>query len=80
MKPSDTPSPALSERQRAIMTLAAEGVPQRLIARRLGISPRTVEVHARRLRKLLGATTMAQAIVIAVRQELFSVEKGKGYG
>lgn len=74
MKPPDTPTPALTERQRNIMTLAAEGVPQRLIARRLGISPRTVEVHSRRLRKLLGATTMAQAIVIAVRLKQFSVE------
>lgn len=74
MKQPDPPAPPLTKRQLAIMTLAADGVPQRLIAQRLGLSPRTVEVHSRRLRKRLGAATMAQAILIAIRLKQINIE------
>jgi DNA-binding NarL/FixJ family response regulator len=75
-KESRLASPALPlpKRQCEIMRLAADGVPQRLIAQRLGISHRTVEMHARRLRKRLGATTMAQAILIAIRLKQITIE------
>jgi DNA-binding NarL/FixJ family response regulator len=73
MKQPDPPALPLTTRQLAIMSLAAEGVPQRLIAKRLGLSPRTIEVHSRRLRKRLGAATMAQAIITAIRLKVFTV-------
>jgi two-component system nitrate/nitrite response regulator NarL len=68
----------LTEHQIAIMKLVAGGVPQRLIAKRLKISLRTVEVHARRIRKRLGATTMTQAVVIAIQRMLISIDSAPG--
>jgi LuxR family quorum sensing-dependent transcriptional regulator len=74
MKQPDPSASPLTERQCAIVELAAGGVPQRLIAKRLGLSLRTVEVHASRIRKRLGATTMTQAVVMAVQLKLISIE------
>lgn len=40
---------ALTERERAVMQLVLEGLPNKLVADRLGISVRTVEVHRARV-------------------------------
>ncbi|MFN7196481.1 MAG: response regulator transcription factor [Hylemonella sp.] len=55
---------ALTEREREVMALLVQGLHNRHIAERLGISPRTVEVHrARVLRK-----TGAQGVVDLMRR------------
>lgn len=48
----------LTEREREVMMLAAVGLPNKEIARRLGISHRTVEIHKARLMHKTGASTL----------------------
>jgi FixJ family two-component response regulator len=48
----------LTEREREVMMLAAVGLPNKEIARRLGISHRTVEIHKARLMHKTGAATL----------------------
>ncbi|MDD5403644.1 MAG: response regulator [Sulfuricella sp.] len=49
---------SLTEREREVMVLAAEGLPNKQIARHLGISHRTVEVHKTRIMHKTGADTL----------------------
>ena len=46
---STVPKEKLSRRQREVASLFLEGLPMKLIAKKLGISPRTVETHMGRL-------------------------------
>ena len=56
---------ALSPRERAVLTLITEGLGNRQVAERLGISERTVRNHVSNLFDKLGVWTRAQAIVFA---------------
>lgn len=56
---------ALTEREREVMGLAAAGHPNKEIARRLGISHRTVEIHRARVMNKLGATNLIELSRIA---------------
>jgi len=58
-------SATLSAREREVMALVVEGVDNRAIGERLGISPRTVEVHKARVMSKLGARNLAELIRIA---------------
>ena len=51
----------LSEREREVLTHLAQGLTDREIAERLGISPRTVETHVGRILHKLGVRNRAQA-------------------
>lgn len=53
---------ALSERQRQVMTLAAEALSNKEIGRRLGISPRTVEIHRAWMMSRMGARNLAELV------------------
>lgn len=55
----------LSAREREVMALVVEGLDNRSIGERLGISPRTVEVHKSRLMTKVGARNLAELIRIA---------------
>ena len=57
---------ALTAREREILDLVATGEPNKLIARRLGISYRTVEQHRSRIMEKLHARTTAEVIRMAV--------------
>lgn len=57
---------ALSGREREVLALVVEGVDNRGVAERLGISPRTVEVHKSRVMSKLGARNLAELIRIAL--------------
>ena len=46
---------ALSKRQEEILQAACEGLPDKLIADRLGVSPRTLEGHWRAIHHKLGS-------------------------
>jgi two-component system, LuxR family, response regulator FixJ len=61
---------ALSPREREVLGLLVAGKPNKLIARDLGLSPRTVEVHRARLMARLGVGSLAEAVRLAVRAEL----------
>jgi DNA-binding NarL/FixJ family response regulator len=61
-------STRLTERQREILQLLAEGKSAKEIATVLNISPRTAEFHKYRIMKDLGLKTTAELVHYAVRQ------------
>jgi len=52
----------LTAREREIAALLAEGLTSKLIGRRLGISPRTVDVYRTRLMRKLGAASTPELV------------------
>jgi two-component system, NarL family, response regulator DevR len=63
---------SLSEREREVLQLLADGVQTRQIAQRLGISYSTVRSHLRSISAKLGARSMVNAVVTARELELVS--------
>ena len=61
---------ALSPREREVLDLLIAGKPNKLIARDLGLSPRTVEVHRARMMARLGVGSLAEAVRLAVHAEV----------
>lgn len=59
---------SLTEREREVMDLAVVGLSSKLIAQRLGISHRTVELHRSRVLEKLGVATMAELIRISAQR------------
>jgi len=55
----------LTEREREVMALAVAGSPNKEIARRLGISHRTVEIHKSKIMHKTGATNLLDLARIA---------------
>jgi two-component system response regulator FixJ len=53
---------SLTNRQRQVMELAAAGLSNKEIATRLGISPRTVEIHRAWMMEKMGARNLAELI------------------
>lgn len=51
---------ALAAREHEVMTLALKGLPNKVIARQLGLSYRTIESHRRRLLKKLGLRSITE--------------------
>jgi DNA-binding NarL/FixJ family response regulator len=64
------PLEAFSEREREVLALLVEGLPNKLIARRLGISEKTVKSHLTRIFREIGATDRTQAALWAERHGL----------
>jgi DNA-binding NarL/FixJ family response regulator len=58
-------APALSSRQREILTLVASGGTNSEIGRRLDVSPHTVKDHVSSLYRKLGARNRAEAVRLA---------------
>lgn len=56
---------SLTDREREVMTLATEGRSNKEIARQLGISHRTVEIHRARVMHKTGAETLVELVRIA---------------
>lgn len=72
-RPSDnsitTPqSETLTTREREVMQLMAEGLPNKIIATRLRISQHTVKFHVASILAKLGATSRTEAVTIGARQ------------
>jgi DNA-binding NarL/FixJ family response regulator len=59
---------ALSEREREVLRLLAEGGSYAEIGSRLFLSPDTVRAHAQRAMTKLGARTRTQAVAVALRE------------
>jgi len=57
----------LTPRQIEVLRLLGEGLPTKLICRRLNIAPGTVKVHIRLLMRKLGVSSRLQAVVAAHR-------------
>jgi DNA-binding NarL/FixJ family response regulator len=64
------PSVRLSAREREVLALVAEGLPNKLVARRLGISEKTVKTHLTNVFQQIGVTDRTQAVLWAQRNGL----------
>ena len=60
----------LSVREREVLTLVAQGLPNKLIARRLEISEKTVKSHLTRVFAQIGVTDRTQAALWAQRHDI----------
>jgi DNA-binding NarL/FixJ family response regulator len=60
----------LTPREREVLALLAEGIGNKAIAARLGISEHTAKFHVNAILAKLGAGSRAEAIVLAARQGL----------
>jgi two-component system, NarL family, response regulator LiaR len=68
--PGSDPSERLTPREREVLELIAQGRPNKLIARELEISEKTVKAHVGRVLEKLGVTDRTQAALYAVRAGL----------
>jgi DNA-binding NarL/FixJ family response regulator len=64
--------PTLTQREREVLRLLADGHSNEEIGKRLFISPETVRTHVRKAMAKLAADTRTQAVAIALRQSLIS--------
>jgi DNA-binding NarL/FixJ family response regulator len=62
----------LSNREREILSMLADGVANKEIAARLFLSPETVRTHVRNAMRKLDADTRTQAVALAIRERLIS--------
>ena len=64
--------PSLTQREREVLRLLADGLSNEEIGKRLFISPETVRTHVRKAMAKLAADTRTQAVAEALRQSLIS--------
>lgn len=64
------PLEKLSPREREVLAALLEGLPNKLIARRLGISEKTVKTHLTNVFRHIGVTDRVQAVLWAERNGL----------
>jgi DNA-binding NarL/FixJ family response regulator len=60
----------LTAREHQVLELVAEGLPNKLIAARLGISDQTVKFHVATICGKLGAANRTEAVAVAFRKGL----------
>jgi NarL family two-component system response regulator LiaR len=65
----------LTEREIEVLRLAAKGMSNRDISRHLSISVRTVQTHLSNVFNKLGVGSRTEAVVLGLRQGLFSLEE-----
>jgi NarL family two-component system response regulator LiaR len=69
-RPQEPSTDGLTEREREVLTLIARGLPNKLIARDLSISEKTVKAHVSSILGKLGVSDRTQAALYAVRSGL----------
>jgi two-component system, NarL family, nitrate/nitrite response regulator NarL len=72
-RPRRTPMDELTPREREVLALLVEGLSNRAIAQRLGISDHTAKFHVTAVMQKLGAQTRTEAVVKAARLGLVSL-------
>jgi len=65
-------APLLTQREREVLRLLADGLANEEIGKRLHISPETVRTHVRKAMAKLEADTRTQAVATALRQSIIS--------
>ncbi len=70
----DSPTAGLSERERQVLQLLAEGEGSKQIAKLLHVSPRTVDSHRHRIMAKLDIHTVAELTKYAIREGLTPLE------
>ena len=66
----------LTPRQIEVLSLLSEGLPNKLISRRLNIAASTVKVHMANILRELGVSNRLQAVISAHRYGLLDVASG----
>jgi DNA-binding NarL/FixJ family response regulator len=66
-------SSPLSEREQEVLRLAARGASNKLIARELQVSVRTVHAHMRHIFNKMGVASRTEAVMLGVREGLLQV-------
>jgi DNA-binding NarL/FixJ family response regulator len=61
----------LTDRERQVLTLVSQGMPNKAIARRLGVTEKTVKAHLTSVFTRLGVTDRTQAAVWALQHGVF---------
>ena len=69
-----SPTELLSEREFEVLRLAARGLPNKEIARRLGLSIRTVHSHLANIFMKLQVGSRTEAVLLALRQGMISLQ------
>jgi DNA-binding CsgD family transcriptional regulator len=64
----------LSQRERSVLALVVEGKPSVEIARRLTLSPKTVETYRSRLMGKLGVHNVAELVRFAIQHHVLPPE------
>ncbi len=67
---AESPTPPLSRREIHVLTGVAEGLSNKQIGHRLGISEKTVRNHMSRIFEKLKANNRTQAVILAMGQGL----------
>ena len=65
---NDPPAVPLSPRETEVLRLAAEGMTNKEIAYRLGLSERTVQFHLNSVYNKTGTNSRAEAAAVAIRR------------
>jgi DNA-binding NarL/FixJ family response regulator len=73
VSPPDASGEPLSDREREVVELLALGLPNKIIARRLGISEHTVKFHVGSILAKLGAASRTEAVTRAARRGLIAL-------
>lgn len=68
-----TTGASLTAREREVLALVADGLSNKLVAHRLGISEHTVKFHVTAVMTRLGAQTRTEAVVLAARRGLLAL-------
>jgi two-component system, LuxR family, response regulator FixJ len=69
---------ALTTREHEVLQGLMAGLPNKVLARRLGISLRTVEMHRANMMDRLQAGSLAEALTLAVQAEIEPLESVEG--
>jgi two-component system nitrate/nitrite response regulator NarL len=70
---ADPAVPLLSPRELEILAAIGEGLSNKEVARRLGISPHTVKFHVESLFRKLGAVSRADAVAKGLRRQIIDL-------
>jgi DNA-binding NarL/FixJ family response regulator len=69
----ETPNESLTPREREVLELVGQGLPNKLIARRLSISEHTVKFHVSSISAKLGASSRTDAVRRGLRRGLITL-------
>ena len=72
----DRPAAGLTDRERDVLALVGSGLPNKLIATRLGISEKTVKAHLTNVFRSIGVSDRTQAALWAQRNGLMEPDGG----
>ena len=76
-QPRGTSEHPFSPREHEVLTLAAQGLTNKEIAYRLGISERTVQFHINSIFNKTGTNSRTEAVALALRNRWISVSAGR---